>query len=135
MPRKYNYRGKEYTVKQLSQKSGIYHTVLYSRLKKGWTIEEAVETPAEMLPTNLEERWQGKELDILFKEPIPNVYPWMQPTIDKIYHAVPAEVKAQNSGSKRARYYHIIRLENGGPLIVYPNEFEILGIHQAAVDT
>lgn len=41
----YKYNGKLYTVKQLSEISGISEKNIYERLKRGWDIESAVEIP------------------------------------------------------------------------------------------
>lgn len=43
--RKYTYRGKQYSSRELAQKAGISMAAFHSRLKHGWTVEEAVETP------------------------------------------------------------------------------------------
>ena len=45
-PYLYEYNGKRYSLKQLSQMSGIHHDTIEYRLKKGWGINEAVEIPA-----------------------------------------------------------------------------------------
>lgn len=36
------YKGKKYTLSQLSRKHGLKPLVVYKRLKRGWTVEEAV---------------------------------------------------------------------------------------------
>jgi len=36
------YQGQKYTLAQLSEKHGLSPTVVYKRLKRGWSIEEAI---------------------------------------------------------------------------------------------
>ena len=43
--RLYEYKGKQMSVKQLSQKYGIDQRNIYRRLARGWSIEEAIEIP------------------------------------------------------------------------------------------
>lgn len=41
----WEYKGQQYKLRELSEMSGLPVQTIYSRLKKGMTIEEAVETP------------------------------------------------------------------------------------------
>lgn len=43
--KKHLYKGKGYTVEELSMLSGIKKSTIYDRLKRGWSIEKAVDTP------------------------------------------------------------------------------------------
>lgn len=46
MIKKYNYKGKNYTMKELSKISGIkYDTIQYRICHLNWSVEKAVETP------------------------------------------------------------------------------------------
>ncbi len=47
MERKFVYKGKEVNLSQLSELSGISMTTLSTRLKKGWDVNKAVETPVD----------------------------------------------------------------------------------------
>ena len=42
----YNYSGCNYNLMQLCEKFNLNYQTTYSRLKKGWSVEEAVEIPA-----------------------------------------------------------------------------------------
>lgn len=123
---KYCYNGEYYTVADLSRLTGLSISSLYNRLKSGWNVEDAVETPVEECCTQtLEERWRGKTLSILFHEPIPEVFSEMQPMLEKVYIAIPS---IHNGGKEHGGKQHfVITLDNGKPLIVYPGEFEIVG--------
>lgn len=122
----YAYRGKNYTVAELSKLSGLSMTVIHNRLKSDWTVEKAVETPYDGTPPiAIEKRWQGKKLEIIFRRPVSGVFPHMQPTLEKPYAAIPCIHSTGKSGGCKQNF--IITLENGKPLFVYPGEFEIIG--------
>lgn len=42
----YEYKGREYTMKELVALSGVSRDNFYSRKRRGWSIERCVETPA-----------------------------------------------------------------------------------------
>lgn len=44
--RKYEYRGEMRTAKDLAAIAGISRPAFYDRIKRGWSVEEAAETPA-----------------------------------------------------------------------------------------
>lgn len=122
----YLYRGKNYTVAELSKLRGLSMSVIHNRLKSGWSVEKAVETPYDgSSPMAIEERWRGKKLRIVFHRPISEVFQHMQPTLGKEYAAIPCIHATGKSGGCKMNY--VITLENGKPLIVYPGEFEIIG--------
>lgn len=118
------YNGAPHTVSELAALSGLPQRVIYQRLREGWSIEKIVETPYGESDDKEWERWRNKTLNICFVEPVPVVRPDMQPTLGKVYVASPG---VGNRKIKCSKDFFIIALENGKPLVVYPNEFEILG--------
>lgn len=48
--RKYHYKNKELTVKELVAISGINYDTMLNRLRQGWKIEDAVNTPLPSRP-------------------------------------------------------------------------------------
>lgn len=51
MTRKYNYQGKQLTVKELVAISGIGYDTMLNRLRQNWTVEDAVNVPLHSRPT------------------------------------------------------------------------------------
>lgn len=52
MTRKYNYQGKQLTVKELVNLSnGIGYDAMLNRLRKGWAVEDAIKTPLHSRPS------------------------------------------------------------------------------------
>ena len=41
------YQGERYILSDLARKAGISHSLMHYRLKNGWSVERAVETPAK----------------------------------------------------------------------------------------
>ena len=121
----YCYKGKYYGILELCQMSGKSASLIYSRLKRGWGVEEAVDTPIEETSEVVAEYWRGKVLRIMFHESVKGVVPHMQPSLETIYTALPGVNQTRKRGGSKE--YYIIKLACGSPLIVYPGEFEILG--------
>ena len=123
--KQYFYNGKNYDISGICQISGKTEAIVRKRLKSGWSIEEIVETPIAETAVAIEECWRGKKLNVVFLQPILNVFAYMQPTLGKPYVALPSLHSTGHCGG--CRQYFIVTLENGKPLIVYPREFEIVG--------
>lgn len=51
MTKKYHYNNKDYTVKELVKLSGINYDTMTNRLRQGWTIEDAINTPLHSRPS------------------------------------------------------------------------------------
>lgn len=51
MTKKYQYKNKEYTVKELVALSGIGYDTMLNRLRQGWKIDDAINTPLHSRPT------------------------------------------------------------------------------------
>lgn len=110
------------TVAEMAELTGLSETGVRNRLKRGWTAKEIVSKPStrsrakDQLGDSMVE-----PIEIMFERHINGVYASMQPKIGKVYEAYPN--KEQYEYHQRA--FYIIMLDNGKPLIVYPNEFEI----------
>lgn len=117
---RFSYLGKKYSLQELSEISGIKVSSLTTRLRRGWSVARAVETPVvQPLWSNSENANSDKVL-IYFDEPIAGVFESMQPRLHTPYMA------EKSSNCKRRfdfREYYIIHLENGKPLVVYLGEF------------
>lgn len=50
MTRKYNYQGKQLTVKELAKLSGIGYDTMLNRFRQGWSVDDAVKTPLHSRP-------------------------------------------------------------------------------------
>ncbi|GET09904.1 hypothetical protein [Ligilactobacillus agilis] len=50
MTRKYHYNNKDLTVKELVALSGIGYDAMLNRLRKGWTVDDAIKTPLHSRP-------------------------------------------------------------------------------------
>ena len=48
--RKYHYKNKELTVKELVALSGIGYDTMLNRLRQGWSVDDAVKTPLHSRP-------------------------------------------------------------------------------------
>lgn len=48
--KKYHYKNKELTVKELVALSGINYDTMLNRLRQGWTVEDAIKTPLHSRP-------------------------------------------------------------------------------------
>lgn len=121
--KKYLYYGEKHTIAQLAEISGQSTDFIRNRINRGWSVEAAVDTPKEegqIIPTE----YMGKVLTVCFHEPLASVFPSMQPKRETPYIACPA-TSMNRSCSKT---YYTINLDNEKKLIVYPGEFEILGI-------
>lgn len=59
MTKKYKYRNKDYTVKELVALSGIGYDTMLNRLRQGWKIEDAVNTPLHSRPSTV------RQIDLL----------------------------------------------------------------------
>ena len=120
---KYTYNGKQYTSEELSQLDScqVPLLTLQGRIKAGWDIDRAVETP--LCHTAYEKQPISTDvIDVMFTSHIAAVLPDMQPELYKPYKA---EVGLWNrpAPDKKPNYF-IIKLNNGKPLIVYENEFQ-----------
>ena len=52
MTRKYNYQGKQLTVKELVKLSNnINYDTMTNRLRKGWSVDDAIKTPLHSKPS------------------------------------------------------------------------------------
>lgn len=126
MAQKYFYNGTYHSVSSLERLSGISRTTLTDRLQSGWPVELAIMTPPQKNQVNdlPPEMYKEGNIDIVFTEPIPGVFKEMQPTLNKVYAAEP---HCPGHKQLKSKLYYIITLDNGKPLIVYPNEFKWLG--------
>ena len=115
---KYFYHGKALTVKELLPYSEVALSTLYSRLKANWDVERALRMDSELDP-----KWEGKNLLIVFTSTINQVKQSMQPVLGKKYIAY----ASKPTTSQKARHFFFVWLDNGKKLIVYPGEFHILG--------
>ena len=122
----YEYQGEMRSLRELSNMSGLSIATIRGRLNKNWSVEMAVETPNELNSScNVPEEFRGKLLKIKFLNFIGAVKKDMQPQLNVIYIATPSSFNPRAMG---VRPYFTITLENKKPLIVYPEEFEIVGI-------
>lgn len=118
----YEYNGEYYTISQLAAMSNnLSAETIRTRIKDGWDIDLVLSIPSGEV--DVDPKWKGKTLEIMFTEPVPTVFAKMQPLLNKTYIARPS---TRIRTYEKARSYYIITLENGKPLIVYPNEFHIL---------
>lgn len=122
----YCYKGEKYDLSELSRLGGKSPALIYRRLRHGWSVEDAVDVPAQEEDSAIPKCWKGKSLRVVFREAVKGVYPVMQPRRGAVYIARPGG----SCGGKACgtRLYFVVMLENGKPLIVYPGEFEILGV-------
>ena len=51
--RKYHYKNKDYTVKELVALSGIGYDTILNRLRHGWSVEDAIKTPLHSRPNKI----------------------------------------------------------------------------------
>jgi hypothetical protein len=125
MRTKYFYDGSYHSISSLERLSGISRTTLTDRLKSGWSVKMAVTTPAKTRVNDLPPAmYKEGPINVRFTQPILEVFPWMQPTLGKIYKAEP---HCPGNTYQKAKLYYVITLDNNKPLIVYPGEFEWLG--------
>lgn len=68
MTKKYKYRNQELTVKELVALSGIGYDTMLNRLRQGWTIEDAVNTPLHSRPK------EPRQIDLLESIPKANTF-------------------------------------------------------------
>lgn len=119
----FKYKEQELCLAELEALFGVPREAIRARIKSGWSVEAAAETPITT-PSPIEAKWIGKVLEIKFLRPIPQVFRSMQPNLATTYIAYPH----QNPGQRqKAKLFFTIRLENGLPLIVYPEDFHIIG--------
>ena len=118
----YFYNGEYMTISQLMEHSqGISENQVRARLRNGWNVEAAL---APILDENfLDPKWDGKDLIVIFRKHIPDVFSRMQPVLNKPYKAQ-CNIPYHKASSKQ---FFVITLESGRKLIVYPRDFEILG--------
>lgn len=113
----YEYQGVEYSISQLSRQFNIRRDILSRRLKSGWSVEKAVNTPTREMMKDFDKELIGKQIPVIFKSS-PPVLPEMQPILGKQYIATVCGTKE----TAHSHIYYIITLENGKKLITYPNE-------------
>lgn len=119
----FEYQGKETTVAELSQMSGVPAAKIHNRLNYGWSVEAAISAPHKQggsarMPL-LPEFENGNIVEVVFRQPV-GVYSHMRPKLNKRYIAT-AHTSLHNASPT-----YTITLENGKLLIVYPDEFEIV---------
>lgn len=117
--KRFEYQGGEYTFDELCEMlPDMKPSILQTRLHKGMTVEEAIrpQTYEELVP----EKYRYKDLVVCFDVSLP-VFPHMQPVLKKQYLAVP------NVVNKHGRMFYTVNVR-GNKLIVYPDEFRILGV-------
>lgn len=125
-PNLYFFRGSYLSARELMQYSqGIPLPVLRERLRSGWDAERAIRPYVS--PDIIDPKWEGKDLLVEFLEPLGNVYPEMQPQLQKPYVAVHSKQPYKRREVAKTKRFFVIQLENGKSLIVYPSEFHILG--------
>lgn len=126
--RVYTYKGIEYPITTLAKMSGLSLGNLKRRLDRGWSVEDAVDTPPRSTdaegPTIL-----TQPVLIAFPAAIPGVFDHMQPLHSRVYIAYPHFSEGTKATTK---IYYIMTLDNGKPLIVYPGEFKVLAIVDTA---
>lgn len=116
----YTYNGKSCCLSELVRISGLSRDMILGRIREGWSVEDAVDTPKNAIPPSMAASVLAPVADVFFTAPVPGVFAHMQPTLHKKYRAEMHFVSKKQEVSKR---YYIIQLDNGKPLIVYPNEF------------
>lgn len=129
--KKWNWNDKYYTTSELVEISGLPKSTLATRLRNGWDVATAMNTPVKtkLICASAPEQYAKGTVEIMFFETIPGVFQEMQPTLNKVYTAKPY---CAGSDKLKAKLYYIITLDNGKPLIVYPGEFEWAGNTAAA---
>lgn len=115
------YDGQKYTVSDLAQKFNINKRVIYGRLYAGLTGEDLVRPSVRRSPC-VAPGWAKKTLVVQFPASLSRVTGPMQPRLGVDYIATPGH----DVTSLSARQFYIVTLENGWPLVVYPNEFTII---------
>jgi hypothetical protein len=103
---------------------GVPITAINNRLARGWDIERAITEPAqqkkvEKLPP---EFTNGNIVKAIFTHPLSQVFQHMQPRLNKPY------IVTAHASTVQMAVVYSITLENGKPLIVYPNEFEVISV-------
>lgn len=68
MTKKYYYRNKDYTVKELVALSGIGYDAMLNRLRQGWSVEDAINTPLHAKPS------KTTKVDLLETIPKANIF-------------------------------------------------------------
>ena len=122
----YVYKGAACSLSALCRISGLSRHCIENRLNSGWTVEQAVSTPANEPLFPFQDEYKDKILDVKFSKRIPGVFLSMQPELGVTYTATP---HGRDDRYKRpSRLYYIIELGQRKPLIVYPGEFQVLGI-------
>lgn len=119
------YHGQPIHFRDVAKKNGVAVSTIYRRRRAGWSDERIVETPQYCGREPKEKEIVTETVEVLFREPIGNVFESMQPKLNQVYVAVrTAEV---GSGD---RPFYIITLDSGKRLIVYPEEFTKIGGEQ-----
>ena len=72
----------------------------------------------------VDKKWDGKTLEVVFRKRVP-VFQHMQPSLGKVYIAEPGVNNTSLRGG--CKQHFLITLESGNKLIVYPDEFEVIG--------
>lgn len=68
MTKLYKYRNQELTVKELVELSGIGYDTMTNRLRKGWSVEDAIKTPLHSRPS------KTTKIDLLESIPKANTF-------------------------------------------------------------
>lgn len=121
--KQYEYNGEMVTVAELAEITKIPISAVRRRLCDGWSVEKVINTPYCEIPSTVDASLIGKPLQVIFRQPIPNVIKDMQPLLDTVYTTTPLQGARTKNFTKQ---YCVIYLENGKPLIVYPSDFEIV---------
>ena len=70
MTKKYNYQGKQLTVKELVKLSnGIGYDAMLNRLRQGWAVDDSIKTPLHSKPSKA-----AKQVDLLHCIPKANAF-------------------------------------------------------------
>lgn len=118
----YEYRGREYSLTELVKMSNFCRETIAKRLDMGWTVEEALTTPAGKSMQIHTINDLGKHIPIVFHIR-PPVYRDLQPVLGKQYIA---KICGSSRRDASCRFFYTLKLDNGKTLITYPGEFEIL---------
>lgn len=121
----YMYQGKAYNIHQLAEETGISEGILSSRISDYVPADTVIpQIQKEQQQKEALKNMVGKPLVIVFRRALSSVFPDKQPKLNTQYVAMPQRKipKVLN-----CRMFYIVTLDDGSPLIVYPEEFEIIG--------
>lgn len=122
----YKYQGQEMTAHALSKIAVVSETALRKRLRAGWDVEAAVTTPISENHAAVDPELFERDIMVEFTQHINSVKSEMQPTLNKVYRG---RMYHGNTNLFRTKIFCVIHLDNGLPLIVYPDEFNMLGYY------